>query len=157
MEKHYLTTLAREFRAGEGSFLLQLRTEMHWDKEAFQHLTEAMRTCCENCQHSPEQRERFRQEHEELTEEHMADESFADEYYPHHFGNDTMLPRWLAEGFWSLSTFIREHISHPAWANTIAREPAYFAHAYERLDDLASWLFRGECPWIEEDKMPHEC
>ncbi|HEU5383595.1 MAG TPA: hypothetical protein VFV38_49985 [Ktedonobacteraceae bacterium] len=149
MEKRYLTTLAHEFRAGGGSFLLQLRTEMHWDKDAFRRLTEAMRACCEDYQHSPEQRERFCQGHEPLTEEQMTDEQFADEYYPHSLGNDTLLPRWLAEGFWSLSTFVREHT---AWANTIAREPAYFAHAYERLDDFASWLFRGERPWLEEDK-----
>ena len=152
MEKHYLTTLAREFRAGEGSFLLQLRIEMYWDKNAFRRLTEAMRACCRDYQHSQEQHERFRKEQEQLTEAQMADEQFADEYYPHHNGNDTMLPRWLAEGFWCLSTWVRDHTSHPAWEKTIAQEPEYFSHAYNRLDELASWFFSGECPWIDEEK-----
>jgi hypothetical protein len=152
MEKRYLTILAREFRAGEGSFLLRLRNEMDWDKDAFRRLTEAMRACCRDYQHSHEQHEQFRKEQEQLTEEQMADEQFADEYYPHHNGNDTMLPRWLADGFWYLSTFVRGHTSHPAWEKIVAQEPEYFSHAYERLDDLASWFFSGECPWIDEEK-----
>ncbi len=78
--------------------------------------------------------------------------AFADEYSLHHNGNDTMLPRWLAEGFWYLSTFVRDHTSHPAWEHTIAREPGYFAHAYARLDALASWFFSGEYPWIDEEE-----
>lgn len=152
MEQQYLTILAREFRAGEGSFLLRLRNEMYWDKDAFRRLTEAMRACCQDYQHSQEQQERFRKEQEQLTEEQMADEQFADEYYLHHNGDDTMLPRWLADGFWYLSTFVRGHTSHPAWEKTIAQEPEYFSHAYDRLDDLASWFFGGECPWIDEEK-----
>jgi hypothetical protein len=84
MEKHYLTTLAREFRAGEGSFLLQLRVEMSWDKDAFRRLTEAMRACCQDYQHSQEQQERFRKEQEQLTEEQMTDEPFTDEVWWYH-------------------------------------------------------------------------
>jgi hypothetical protein len=125
---------------------------MYWDKDAFRRLAEAMRACCRDYQHSQEQHEQFRKEQEQLTEAQMADERFADTYYPHHNGNDTMLPRWLADGFWYLSTFVRGHTSHPAWEKIIAQEPEYFSHAYERLDDLASWFFRGECPWIDEEK-----
>ncbi|HEU5377497.1 MAG TPA: hypothetical protein VFV38_18905 [Ktedonobacteraceae bacterium] len=60
MEQRYLTILAHEFRAGEGSFLLRLRNEMYWDKDAFHRLTEAMRTCCRDYQHSQEQQKRLR-------------------------------------------------------------------------------------------------
>src|SRR5262249_46560358 len=81
MDRPYLTTLAREFRAGQGSFLLQLRIDMYWDKDAFRRLTEAMRACCKDYQYSPEQRARDLKEQEQLTEEQMEDEQFADEYY----------------------------------------------------------------------------
>lgn len=152
MEKRYLATLAHEFRAGEGSFILQLRVKMFWDKDAFHRLIEAMRACCQDYQHSPEQQERFRKEQEQLTEEQIADEQFADEYYPYHNGNDTMLPRWLAEGFWYLSTIVRGQTSHPAWEKTIAQEPEYFSRACDRLDELASWFFSGQCPWRDEER-----
>ncbi len=39
----YLEILQSEFSAMEGSFLLQLRCEAHWDKAAFSCLTVAMR------------------------------------------------------------------------------------------------------------------
>jgi hypothetical protein len=78
MAERYLTILAREFRAGEGSFLLQLRIEMYWDKDAFRRLTEAMRACCKDYQYSQEQLERDLKEQEQLTEEQLEDEQFAD-------------------------------------------------------------------------------
>lgn len=152
MDRQYLSTLAREFRAGEGSFVLQLRINLYWDKDAFRRLTEAMRACCKDYQYSQEQFERDAKEQEPLTEEQLEDEQFADEYYLQKNANDTKLPRWLADGFWFLSTFVRGYTSHPAWTQTIAREPEYFSNAYERLDDLASWFFSGCCPWIDEGK-----
>ena len=41
-----LELLRHEFRAGEGSFLLQLRTGLHWDRDAFSRLEQAMRRTC---------------------------------------------------------------------------------------------------------------
>jgi hypothetical protein len=41
-----LALLRREFDAEEGSFLLQLRCDLHWDKEAFSRLEQAMRQVC---------------------------------------------------------------------------------------------------------------
>jgi hypothetical protein len=38
--------LRREFTAAEGSFLLRLRTEYHWDRAAFSRLERAMRRLC---------------------------------------------------------------------------------------------------------------
>lgn len=38
---HY-DILRREFDAEDGSFLIQLRCDFHWDKNAFQRLTQAM-------------------------------------------------------------------------------------------------------------------
>lgn len=41
----YEATLRREFDAEEGTFLLRLRGEMAWDREAFSRLAEAMEAC----------------------------------------------------------------------------------------------------------------
>jgi hypothetical protein len=152
MDKQYLMTLAREFRAGEGSFLLQLRINLYWDKDAFRRLTEAMRLCCKDYQYSSEQLARDLDGQKQLTDEQMENEQFTDGYFLKKNENDTMLPRWLADGFWFVSTFVRGHTSHPAWEQTIAREPEYFSNAYALLDDLASWFFTGDCPWIDEEK-----
>lgn len=93
MDKRDIMTLAREFRAGKGSFLLQLRIDGYWDKDAFRHLTEAMRACCKDYQHSQEQLERNFREQELLTEEQMEDEQFSDEYFLKINERDSALPR----------------------------------------------------------------
>jgi hypothetical protein len=41
-----LELLRREFAAEEGSFLLQLRCDLHWDRGAFSRLEQAMRRVC---------------------------------------------------------------------------------------------------------------
>jgi hypothetical protein len=41
-----LELLRREFGAEEGSFLLQLRCDLRWDKDAFTGLEQAMRRVC---------------------------------------------------------------------------------------------------------------
>lgn len=41
-----LHLLRREFSAEEGSFLLQLRIDLHWDRDAFSRLEQAMRRTC---------------------------------------------------------------------------------------------------------------
>jgi hypothetical protein len=46
-ERAYRDILRREFAAEDGSFLLQLRVDLVWDRAAFGRLTEAMRLCCE--------------------------------------------------------------------------------------------------------------
>jgi hypothetical protein len=50
--ENYLAVLEKEFRAEDGSFLLQLRVNLIWDKEAFLRLSDAMKKYCEN--HSQE-------------------------------------------------------------------------------------------------------
>jgi len=47
MADDYGSILAHEFSAGEGSFLLQLRVHLTWDKAAFTCLTQAMLSCCQ--------------------------------------------------------------------------------------------------------------
>ena len=41
-----LDLLRQEFRAEDGSFLLQLRVDLHWDRQAFSRLEHAMRRVC---------------------------------------------------------------------------------------------------------------
>ncbi|MEV5750057.1 hypothetical protein AB0L00_19730 [Actinoallomurus sp. NPDC052308] len=41
-----IALLRREFDAEEGSFLLQVRCDLHWDREAFSRLEQAMRRVC---------------------------------------------------------------------------------------------------------------
>jgi hypothetical protein len=41
-----LELLRREFSAQDGSFLLQLRLDLHWDRQAFSRLEQAMRRAC---------------------------------------------------------------------------------------------------------------
>src|SRR5262249_4631351 len=41
----YEAILRREFAAEEGSFLLQLRCDLRWDKDAFSRLIQAMERC----------------------------------------------------------------------------------------------------------------
>jgi hypothetical protein len=41
-----LDLLRREFGAEEGSFLLQLKMDLHWDRAAFSRLEQAMRRVC---------------------------------------------------------------------------------------------------------------
>lgn len=43
---HYREFLNREFQADEGSFLIKLRVELEWDRDAFSRLTIAMQECC---------------------------------------------------------------------------------------------------------------
>jgi hypothetical protein len=130
MPDEWYGVLQREFSAEEGSFLLQLRTEMIWDKAAFTRLTTAMLECCKAYDRSPH------------TPPTLFDESA--------YEKDTV-PRWLAEGFWFAYEFTKGHTSHPAWSKKIAEEPEYYDMAYERLFDLADWFFTGHGP-LNPDK-----
>ena len=41
-----LELLRHEFNAGDGSFLIQLRVDLYWDRHAFSRLEQAMRRVC---------------------------------------------------------------------------------------------------------------
>jgi hypothetical protein len=105
-------TLRHEFQAEEGSFLIQLRPNLVWDRSAFSTMTDAMLACAA------------------------------------HYEKSDSRPQWIAEGFWFLGTFVREWSSHPNFPKSF--EASYYAAAYQRLDDLAYWFFRGESPYTAE-------
>ena len=126
MADDYSSVLAHEFSAGEGSFLVQLRVQLTWNKVAFTRLTEAMLACCRAY---------------DAHERHVAGIGYG--------ADATPLPRWLAEGFWYVGWFVRDWTTHPAWAERAALEQDYYDTAYERLFLLAEWFFTGDCPYTD--------
>jgi hypothetical protein len=78
MGKLYLPVLHSEFAAEEGSFLLQLRCDFRWDKQAFLRLTAAMEQYCADIE------------------------------------NVEQVDRYMAESFWYLSFFVKDHAMHKA-------------------------------------------
>jgi len=46
MDGGYMETLQQEYEAADGSFLIEIRTSLYWDKGAFSRLTAAMKQCC---------------------------------------------------------------------------------------------------------------
>ncbi|MGO8947050.1 MAG: hypothetical protein ACLQUY_05185 [Ktedonobacterales bacterium] len=119
----YSTVLWHEFNAEEGSFLLQLRCDLVWDRAAFTRLTDAMLACCQAYDEGKQRSTVLRQ-----------------------VSDPTYVPRWLAEGFWYVLSFVEGHTSHPAWKGKIAADPSYYDRAYERLHALAEWFFTGYGP-----------
>ncbi len=59
------------------------------------------------------------------------------------------IPRWIAEGFWFLDSFVREWSTHANFPRQY--ELTYYNDAYERLHDLAYWLFMGFSPYEGEN------
>jgi hypothetical protein len=55
------------------------------------------------------------------------------------------IPQWAAEGFWFASWFVESWTQHPNFPRPLPAE--YYRDAYERLHDLAFWLFQGTCPY----------
>lgn len=150
MVDKYLEVLAHEFSGGKGSFILQLRLDLYWDKDAFNRMTEAMYLCCKHYQYTKEQLEQEMKEQSLITEEQFEDKQFAIDFILRK--KDIMLPRWLAEGFWYVPQFTWDWTSHPSWEKKRASEPDYFKKAYNRLHSLADWFFTGRSPWIDEEK-----
>lgn len=109
MAEPYLEILKREFAAEDGSFLIQLRPNLVWDKEAFSRLVIAMEACCKAWE-----------------------------------GQDS-LERWMVEGFWFVSQFVKDWTAHPSFPRPHPQE--YYESALKRLDDLAYWFFTGCSPY----------
>lgn len=55
------------------------------------------------------------------------------------------IERWIASGFWYLDHFAKDWTSHPDFPRR--HEQDYYERAYERLHELADWLFTGESPY----------
>jgi hypothetical protein len=49
--------------------------------------------------------------------------------------------RWMAEGFYYVSRFVRDWTAHPNFPRP--RPRTYYEDCLERLDDLADWFFHG--------------
>jgi hypothetical protein len=109
-----LDVLRCEFTGGvlhPDSFMMQLRPNLTWDKEAFAKLVTAMEACCKACE------------------------------------GQASLERWLVQGFWFVSRFVKHWTEHPNFPRPEPQE--YHKKALERLDDLAYWFFNGNSPYEE--------
>jgi hypothetical protein len=109
MTESHVDVLRREFAAEDGSFLIQLRPNLTWDKQAFSRLVTAMEACCQAYE-----------------------------------GRDTM-ERWVVEGFWFMSWFVKDWTTHLNFPRP--QPPEYHEKALERLNDLAYWFFSGHSPY----------
>ncbi|WP_090436669.1 hypothetical protein [Duganella sp. CF458] len=112
----HILVLKEELQGEDGSFLIELRCNLKWNKKAFIRLIRAM---------------------QDYIERRPKSES---------------LERWVAEGFWFLDHFVKEWSSHASFSRPYERQ--YYEDAYERLHDLAYWLFVGESPY-EDGSLHH--
>jgi hypothetical protein len=62
------------------------------------------------------------------------------------------IPQWAADGFWYVSSFVESWTQHPNFPRPLPAE--YYRDAYERLHNLAFWLFQGTSPY--EDNSAFE-
>ena len=57
------------------------------------------------------------------------------------------LPRWLCKGFYYLSHVVRDFVATGHYRREHSKE--YYQKAFRRLDDLASWFFKGRSPYMD--------
>jgi hypothetical protein len=55
--------------------------------------------------------------------------------------NDESIPRWVAEGFWYTSWFVKDWSTHEGFPRE--HPPSYYELAYQQLHELAYWMFVG--------------
>jgi hypothetical protein len=61
--------------------------------------------------------------------------------------NAEYFDRWLADGFWYLSFFVKSWASHENFLRELPDE--YYRDAFQLLFDLASYFFTGSHPYID--------
>jgi hypothetical protein len=66
------------------------------------------------------------------------------------YSDRDQLDRWLAEGFFFVATWVRDHTAHPGFRRPTPE--SYYDACVERLWELADWFFRGYHVYQE----PHE-
>jgi len=62
--------------------------------------------------------------------------------------HERLVERWIAEGFWYVSWFVKDWTTHPNFPKWRTEE--YYQAAYEYLDGLAFWFFFDEAPWTDD-------
>ncbi|MFD0555868.1 hypothetical protein ACFQ3B_02250 [Stackebrandtia endophytica] len=60
--------------------------------------------------------------------------------------------RWMAEGFYDASRFVRDWTSHPNFPRPQPQQ--YHLDCLDRIDDLADWFFRGFHSYQEPHTWP---
>jgi len=61
---------------------------------------------------------------------------------------EKLVERWVAEGFWYVSWFVKDWTSHPNFPRRRTNE--YYEAVYEYLNGLAYWFFFDEPPWTDD-------
>jgi hypothetical protein len=57
------------------------------------------------------------------------------------YADNESLPRWLASGFWYMDTFVRDQVTHPAFAKQ--HDAEFFRDRCEDIACAAYWFFTG--------------
>ncbi len=63
------------------------------------------------------------------------------------YETEELVEKWIAEGFWYMSQFVRDWTTHPNFPKQFSSE--YYEKAYCLLDDLAFYFFIGNHPRID--------
>ena len=61
---------------------------------------------------------------------------------------DEQTERWIADGFWYMSWFVRDWTSHPNFPRR--RPDEYYEAANVYLFNLAFWFFTDSSPWNDD-------
>lgn len=69
-----------------------------------------------------------------------------------HFQDHDQLDRWLAEGFYYVSWFIRDWTAHPGFTRPEPQQ--YYSDCIQRIGDLADWFFHGTNDYVEPHNWP---
>jgi hypothetical protein len=67
-------------------------------------------------------------------------------------GERDQLDRWIAEGFYYTSWFVRDWTSHPNFPRPDPEQ--YHNDCIRRIADLADWFFQGSHNYIEPHHWP---
>jgi hypothetical protein len=69
-----------------------------------------------------------------------------------HFRDEDRLDRWMAEGFYYTSSFVRDWTSHPDFPRPEPEQ--YYNDCIQRISDLADWFFHGFHSYAEPHHWP---
>jgi hypothetical protein len=64
------------------------------------------------------------------------------------------LEKWIAEGFWYLSTFVKDWTTHPNFPKQHSND--YYEKSYILLEELAFYFFTGGHPRIDKRNLIEE-
>lgn len=76
--------------------------------------------------------------------------------YCKHKQEEDPLDKEIAQGFWFVSSYIREWTSHPDFRKANKFSDDYYTQSYDLIYDLSYWYFMEEPIFIEEEEFEKE-